>query len=681
MASCVPHLSGTRGGVVKYDTTGKILATYTTADGLISNSLCEVAVDCTGVVWFGTTDGITTFDGESWDIYEITDSLDGSGINSIEVGHNGDVWIGTSFRTFSFDGKQWYEHGTSAIDIEICDNDSVWIVPLYSKSLLMFYDDTWTTYDTTNSEMPSNYVRTVAADSGGIWIGLRKTNRDSYISGGVLYFDGETWTPYDTSNTELSGNNVYRIEVSPDDTKWILTSSGFTSYNGKEWKTYDSKETGIDGYSAISITFGLGSIPVFGYYPRGIYKMTDTTWYAYPLSADLPSGYVKCVAVEQDNTKWFGTNRGAVKYDKGQWTSYPASETSLRAGDVWSIAIDKDNVKWFGEDIHGRAISSFDGNTWKNYNMWGKKEWVTHYVEAIAVDCTNVKWFGSDNTIWPAAETFWGSGANSFDGQTWTRYDTSNSGLAHNKIKCIMVDPDNTKWFGTHEGLSTYNGSEWTTYDTSNSGLCGGPVKDMAYDSKGLVWIGARKGLCSFDGSRWKSYLEKGGISPSDYILAVTVKDDGTTLIGTQYNGLKILQDSTWTTYTESDGLPDNTVNDITIDKKGTVWICTNEGISRFGGPPVIELDHPNFRSSGAKEVSILHIGPSLVLSYKLSKPTQVAIDLYNIQGRCVGSVKRHNTAGRHTQTWDIKDLPSGGYVVRTRSGQFDACKTIVKQR
>lgn len=37
-------------------------------------------------------------------------------------------------------------------------------------------------------------------------------------------------------------------------------------------------------------------------------------------------------------------------------------------------------------------------------------------------------------------------------------------------------------------------------------------------------------------------------------------------------------------TYTTADGLPHNTVNRIVKDKRGFLWFCTAEGLSRFDG-------------------------------------------------------------------------------------------------
>jgi len=43
--------------------------TYTTGDGLAHNGVYSIAVDADNVKWFGTFDGVSSFNGTTWTTY------------------------------------------------------------------------------------------------------------------------------------------------------------------------------------------------------------------------------------------------------------------------------------------------------------------------------------------------------------------------------------------------------------------------------------------------------------------------------------------------------------------------------------------------------------------------------------------------------------------------------------
>ena len=65
----------------------------------------------------------------------------------------------------------------------------------------------------------------------------------------------------------------------------------------------------------------------------------------------------------------------------------------------------------------------------------------------------------------------------------WTIYDTDNSGLPDNYVRCIAIDNNNNKWIGTDVGLCMFNGTNWTVYNTSNSGLPDNDINCIAIDN------------------------------------------------------------------------------------------------------------------------------------------------------------------------------------------------------
>ncbi|GAB4546857.1 MAG: hypothetical protein Kow0063_41390 [Anaerolineae bacterium] len=84
---------GTKAGLLRFD--GESWTTYTTEDGLVSNSVNALATEPDGVLWVGTNEGVSRFDGETWTTYTTRDGLISNNVWSIAVEPNGAVWFGT----------------------------------------------------------------------------------------------------------------------------------------------------------------------------------------------------------------------------------------------------------------------------------------------------------------------------------------------------------------------------------------------------------------------------------------------------------------------------------------------------------------------------------------------------------------------------------------------------------
>ncbi len=61
--------------------------TYTAGNsGLTNNTVRAVCIDNYGVYWFGTADGLSRFDGETWATFTSEDSLANNSVNDIAMG-------------------------------------------------------------------------------------------------------------------------------------------------------------------------------------------------------------------------------------------------------------------------------------------------------------------------------------------------------------------------------------------------------------------------------------------------------------------------------------------------------------------------------------------------------------------------------------------------------------------
>lgn len=121
-------------GIVKFD--GKKFTNYTTTDGLGNDRVYSICVDNKGIVWCGTADGISRYDGVKFLTVSTEKMLmQNEGVKSIICDKAGNVWFATAggiarykgdenLRTFDeVEGLKFKDANTLTID----KNDNIWI--------------------------------------------------------------------------------------------------------------------------------------------------------------------------------------------------------------------------------------------------------------------------------------------------------------------------------------------------------------------------------------------------------------------------------------------------------------------------------------------------------------------------------------------------------------------------
>ncbi len=204
-------------------------------------------------------------------------------------------------------------------------------------------------------------------------------------------------------------------------------------------------------------------------------------------------------------------------------------------------------------------------NGWTIYNSTNSPL-PENSVRCITIDQNGLKWIGTE------------FGLASFDDINWTVYQTTNSGLPDNSIRSLAVDQQNNLWIGTFSGgLVKFDGSTWTVYNTGNSDLPDDFVRCLVVDTLNNKWIGTIGGLAYFDDVNWVLYNTSNSILGSNNIGSIYVdKEDNSVAIGTINGGLTLIDDTAWTPYTLwNSNLPDNTILGLDEDSSGVLWLAT----------------------------------------------------------------------------------------------------------
>src|SRR5262244_4302424 len=72
------------------------IKTYTTADGLLRDSVYRIRQDSRGFLWLCTDGGLSRFDGYRFTNYTVSDGLPAPSVNDLVESSDGTIWIATS---------------------------------------------------------------------------------------------------------------------------------------------------------------------------------------------------------------------------------------------------------------------------------------------------------------------------------------------------------------------------------------------------------------------------------------------------------------------------------------------------------------------------------------------------------------------------------------------------------
>jgi signal transduction histidine kinase/ligand-binding sensor domain-containing protein len=134
---------------------------------------------------------------------------------------------------------------------------------------------------------------------------------------------------------------------------------------------------------------------------------------------------------------------------------------------------------------------------------------------------------------------------------------TQEQGLPQDRVRAIAQTTDGYLWLGTDEGLARWNGYEFTIIDKAGGNLPANSIQTLAAAPDGSLWIGTNGGLVWMRGGRFR-------------------------------------------TYTTRDGLADNRINKVLVDRNGVVWALAG-AVSRLENGRFATLDSA---SPGAARVA-----------------------------------------------------------------------------
>jgi ligand-binding sensor domain-containing protein/signal transduction histidine kinase len=155
--------------------------------------------------------------------------------------------------------------------------------------------------------------------------------------------------------------------------------------------------------------------------------------------------------------------------------------------------------------------------------------------------------------------------------------------LPQNTVQAIAQTHDGYLWIGTQEGLARFDGLNFTVFDKENTpAFKSNDIRFLHEDRQGRLWISTSYGLvCRHDG-QFTSFTTSEGL-PDNSVGPVVEDTNGKIWIGTA-GGLTRFENGNSQTFTTDQGLARNVIQTLYARPNGSLFVGTSAGLQSFDG-------------------------------------------------------------------------------------------------
>ena len=457
------------------------LKIYTAADGLAHNSVNQIVRDSGGYLWFGTSEGLSRFDGYEFHSYGRRDGLPHRVVNDVLETRSGELWIATAGGLCRYAPKR---QGNQRFRVYAGSDDR------------------------------ASHLNVLLEDSrGGIWCGtdagLFRLERRPGQTEPVLRSIDLGMPP------DWDDQVVNALLRDPRGDLWAGTSSGLYRLRAEGGLERYTESDGLP-HKAVTVLLRDQQQRIWAGTRGGLCKLIadpvpgrKVVEAVFREKDGLGSDSIEALYQLTDGTLFVGTKMGLSAGRTARPVNSPAFSPytalhGLPASGVTAMAEDTAGNLWIGTD--GSGAAKLVWNTFLTYTaddgLAGSK------IDAIFED-------GAGKLCVVTRQGNTQLYVNEFDGR---RFRTSRVNLPEGtrllnwgaRSQCIARDGERNWWIGTGDGLLLYSEvrraadltrSPAARY-TERDGLPEGPIVSVFEDSAGSLWVsttGKRNGLARWD--------------------------------------------------------------------------------------------------------------------------------------------------------------------------------------
>jgi ligand-binding sensor domain-containing protein/signal transduction histidine kinase len=342
---------------------------------------------------------------------------------------------------------------------------------------------------------------------------------------------------------------------------------GILRNDGAGWQTLIERSL-VSRSPVIALTDAPDGTVWMGTRDTGVFYLREGR--VVPVAKGLPDSKINCLLAIGKDDVLIGTDNGVVRWNGVEAT---ASGVPAPLAHVQALAMleDRDANVWIGTStgllrLNAKGVTSLDE---------GDRRSSSGAVSTLFEDREGNIWMGTTR------------GLERLRDGVFMTYSAA-EGLPSESSGPVFVDAANRTWFAPAEGgLYWLKGTHIER--VTQAGLAGDVIYSIDGDpagGKGDIWIGRQRGgltrLRDLGGSfAAETYTEANGLAQNS-VYAVHENRDGTLWAGTLSGGVSRFKDGRFTTYTTANGLASNTVTSIVEGSDSTMWFGTPAGVSEL---------------------------------------------------------------------------------------------------
>jgi ligand-binding sensor domain-containing protein/serine phosphatase RsbU (regulator of sigma subunit) len=538
---------------------------YGIKQGLSTQKVYTLFQDSKDFIWLGTENGVSRFDGRRFENFTSRDSLAPGGISR---------YNGLEFEQAGFDSLKITGDITSISRIK----NKLWFTSRYNGAIV--------------TELPLKNIRKIRAKQY-----MGKEGLSDQIYGSNINRDGTFVCVTDVGLKRfLPEENRFDGYRMPKMTTYFTTSClledrkrnlWFGTYNGGIYKYIQSEHTMVffdlikEGFSSNWVSYLMedrhGRIWV-GTWGGGIAVFEDDKIRRYDIYNGLNASKIYDILEDAEGNILIADQDNGLTIYKGDAFVTLSGKELLPDPNVNAIIQDKTGAVWFGTNAGILRYSAGSVNEHIIYN------------KANGLKSDNIRFFREDidGNIWIGTNDqgmiLYNLKTSGFEPQPEINYVIS--GIEGELVTALEIDKQNNLWIGTGEGVLVVTSKEHKILSRSKmDSLLIGRISTLYCDPNGDMWIGTepkgdKPGLIKYTTSSndYKKITAFSGITPN----AMVMDKKGVLWIGTDEMLIAFKNDSVLTTITQDDGLLSNNINLLSVGPDGTLFIGTNKGLNRY---------------------------------------------------------------------------------------------------
>lgn len=559
--------------------------TYTVKDGLLSNNVGAICQDSWGNMWFGTTDGISIFDGKSFRNFTIQNGLPKNSIMQLfeDRLHAGAMWILAGGHVVRFaDGKfTTYGPQVGAVNCIFQDHaGAIWwgtnigVMILEGEKITQFHSDM----------LDTNIVTVAETSDGVMWFGADKyivsysPRTGAYQKIGTHGSpEGIIWSMFPGRDGNLyvglDGGSMLQLRTD----RIVHERSHLPATT---WLAQDDKDNlWSGGYT------GIQRIPMSHF--------ADAPVIAYTVENGLPENTTRSIFVDREDNLWVGgRDKGVSKLSERNVYRFSAGEIAAWAisHDITFASSDAQNHIWLLAD-------NMCGEYWQDqYGAWhvhrhalARSQAAADALLSLTCDARGRLWVQCGG--WPGrfecydilparADTTPSTLQRSASVDLWDELhgynslqfivdDASEIWQSFGQLGIVKISPASAKHVmsihGEKEGVPTQY------------------IRALARDRLGNIWGGGlSSGVVKLPRDTLRESVKRFGTEeglPDQSVWCLMEDKAGNVLVGTANGGLGIIEGGKVRTISAKNGLPSNSVQCMAEDSSGRLWLGTSIGM------------------------------------------------------------------------------------------------------